>query len=213
MKTRSLVLASVLGGIAAGNAMALITPSTTGLTTTYFENFEDSSSFSGNGRVPAGSDDYLWLSALAPSASFIFNAATDIASLTLDFWYSVPGINSGQVSLTRFGAPVMPTTMGDTAGNGFQFIANNPGAATGGFDNFDGQFNATFTNLLAGEYTLTFSKLGGMLNSFKVDDVNIAVTAVTAVPEPETYALMLGGLGLIFWVARRRRPDRSLAVD
>ena len=38
-----------------------------------------------------------------------------------------------------------------------------------------------------------------------LDDVRYAkVTA--AVPEPETYALMLGGLCAMVWVARRRRP-------
>lgn len=30
-----------------------------------------------------------------------------------------------------------------------------------------------------------------------------------AIPEPETYALMLGGLALVFWTARKRRVDRA----
>jgi hypothetical protein len=33
--------------------------------------------------------------------------------------------------------------------------------------------------------------------------------SVTAVPEPETYALMLAGLGVIGFIARRRRPQQA----
>ncbi|MEQ1663250.1 MAG: PEP-CTERM sorting domain-containing protein [Thiobacillus sp.] len=34
---------------------------------------------------------------------------------------------------------------------------------------------------------------------------SLYVTAITAVPEPETYAMMLSGLGLVGWSARRRK--------
>ena len=34
---------------------------------------------------------------------------------------------------------------------------------------------------------------------------------VAAIPEPETYALMLGGLGVIGWVGRRRRQASSMS--
>jgi hypothetical protein len=36
-----------------------------------------------------------------------------------------------------------------------------------------------------------------------------ATPAVTAVPEPETYALMLAGLGLIGGIARRRKAKQA----
>lgn len=39
-----------------------------------------------------------------------------------------------------------------------------------------------------------------------VDNLVLA-TAVTAVPEPETYALLLAGLGIVGFIARRRRAD------
>lgn len=37
----------------------------------------------------------------------------------------------------------------------------------------------------------------------------VGITSVTAVPEPETYAMMLAGLGLIGAIARRRRTKQT----
>ncbi len=36
---------------------------------------------------------------------------------------------------------------------------------------------------------------------------NYSVTSLDAVPEPETYAMLLAGLGLLGWVARRRKQN------
>jgi len=45
-------------------------------------------------------------------------------------------------------------------------------------------------------------------------DLGVAAVAVAAIPEPETYALMLGGLGVVAWVARtRRRPPTRTRVS
>lgn len=57
-----------------------------------------------------------------------------------------------------------------------------------------------FTPSTTGTYTMTFSNLGGDGVGMLLDNVT-----VTAVPEPETYAMMLAGLGLLGFVARRRR--------
>jgi hypothetical protein len=61
------------------------------------------------------------------------------------------------------------------------------------------RFTFSATNLAAGDYTLKFNLLGGGFYTG-----SYTVTAVTAVPEPETNALMLVGLGMIGFIARRK---------
>ena len=80
------------------------------------------------------------------------------------------------------------------------------------------------SNALIESYTLNFSTGGGTntgeFHGFKESSANISYMTLTgsyigaanlevvqapAVPEPETYALMLGGLGALAFVARRRK--------
>jgi len=58
------------------------------------------------------------------------------------------------------------------------------------------------TGLSAGAHTITY---GGATNAFGPFDYQVTATInVLAVPEPETHALLLAGLGVVGWVALRR---------
>ncbi len=68
----------------------------------------------------------------------------------------------------------------------------------------DGFSNHTllFTPSTTGIYSLIFQNSGGDNVGALLDNVS-----VSAVPEPETYAMFLAGLGLLGFVARGRKPN------
>jgi hypothetical protein len=60
---------------------------------------------------------------------------------------------------------------------------------------FTGPLTLTVTGFAGGESSAFSASYSGLLN----------ITTVAAVPEPETYAMMLAGLGMVGMLARRRR--------
>jgi hypothetical protein len=195
------IMATVALAALTGTAMANVTVSTVGPVTTYSENFNGGTTFTSAWfDTPLSGDDYLFVTALAESSSYAFSSAVPLESLSLSFWYSVPGAGNGRVSIVSdtFALP-------DTPGGVALYLLNNPGPQnSGGANPNDASFSTTLTNVAAGSYTVTFATNGGLLESLKVDDV-VITTVAAPVPEPETYALMLGGTALIGWVARRRK--------
>lgn len=67
-------------------------------------------------------------------------------------------------------------------------------------------WTVTSSGLEAGSYYLQVS---GNLNSDQSAAFGGAVSMTTPVPEPETYGLMLGGLGVLGFLARRRKGGKQ----
>ena len=72
-------------------------------------------------------------------------------------------------------------------------------------------FSTTFTSEEGGETPLAFEfrGLGSTAADFAID--NVSMTAMTAVPEPATWALMIGGFALAGMQLRRRKSSVSFA--
>lgn len=99
-------------------------------------------------------------------------------------------------------------------GGGADIVFANPNGATYSAVNF-GFFNGGLLNVsipitfTTGNHVLTFDYAGSAqgLGDEGWGLNNITVEGVSAVPEPETYAMLLAGLGMIGFMARRRKND------
>ena len=67
------------------------------------------------------------------------------------------------------------------------------------------QAPATFYNTALTAFTNTTSEVEAFDGGFRIRQGGGSLNFASTVPEPSTYALMLAGIGVVGWVARRRR--------
>jgi hypothetical protein len=88
----------------------------------------------------------------------------------------------------------------------------------GGLDLFDFYVqNGSLVNGLVGPFSVTgtsifalnqFQNVGSSLGALTFNSSS-NVTFTAAVPEPETYAMMMAGLGMLGFIARRRKQSAA----
>jgi hypothetical protein len=142
----------------------------------------------GTGGAPA---NYIDLDSTKRNGSGFFNNTIDqsivgTGLVQLSFWYAASAVDPGSTNKIKF-------SLGDLKGSVLNQAVNNTE-----WQQFTSQPILLIGN---GNNTLSFSAAG------KADGIGgyIGNVAVTAVPEPETYVMLLAGLGLVGAVARRRK--------
>jgi len=91
------------------------------------------------------------------------------------------------------------------------FASSNPGNGVAGFTFVVDQAQQAYVNGLLANGPTTTMALEASIGNFAGGPETFLIynlgTVVTPIPEPETYALMLAGLGAMGFVARRRKPS------
>jgi hypothetical protein len=124
-----------------------------------------------------------------------FSALHTAGAFTDTFTFTLPGITAASTSVTTIGMGVADIDFASATLNGQPLVLTTD---AGGFIEvlftpFDYAVSGPLTLIIKGTSAANAS-YSGTLN-------------VTAVPEPESYALLLAGLGVLGFVARRRRQN------
>ena len=136
------------------------------------------------------------------SGNYLTNGSTGFSSLKMSFETPVTefsfnlAFNNDDWKLAAFDS-------GDNLIDGFTI----PGIPTSGSNNGDFFGISSLSNTIS-YATLTNQGAGGLfVDDIAIDNLRYKPEAVSPIPEPSTYALMLGGLGMVGFMAYRRRKQ------
>jgi hypothetical protein len=182
----------------AGDTGSPFTPTSTELATNGFRVY-DGGSITG---LPGGNNWILATFANPVSAIRVFPNIDHLGSAYDGYQYTIEGSNDGTTwtplydTLTVAGAGE-PFTIGSSSGTAPTNVNNIVNGPNGVGYEADFTFSSSYKYYAFGASTVAFDQGNS-------DQELSAVGATAAVPEPETYALMLAGLAAIGSIGRRR---------
>lgn len=204
---RTLLAAALLAATGAANAVVTWVPSAAVVRTEAFNNIAGLS----NQAVGTGLTIGDLMAGPGSSYNLTFTYLGEESGFSDKFHLVVNGTqlteaNAVGTSISAIVAPGFPNFKfeGDVGKFAINGGAKHPAASIGLIGT-----NMTVTSGAAAgtyDFILGYNDSAGAANLGDWDDFVVGIN-VTAVPEPETYALMLAGLGIMGFVARRRRAD------
>jgi hypothetical protein len=139
--------------------------------------------------------------------NFLFNA--DFGATITNFSFDLLNYTSGLAQTMRV-FDIAGNTLFETI---LDVVAQDPLADNGsnnGYDFADSKYtrySINSTNGIGGFSVLPFGSEGNL----SIDDLQVTTASVAAVPEPASWAMMIGGLGLVGAMLRRRQTKTVFA--
>ena len=161
-----------------------------------------------------GEDPSLWTTGFGDLTNIYFNDADGDTTLTLrltaDAGYEVDLYGFDLASFFTAGQTIQGLRVRDVTGNADLFSQGVTAVSGVTHNSFDFA-NGLSANTL--EIVVDLTGLGGLSDDIGLDNVRFGQTLlpVGGVPEPATWAMMIGGFGLVGAAARRRTAHRVLA--
>ena len=172
-------------------------------------------SIAGGAQTPAPSSNYLFDYALYESFSTVYDTSFTLSAnskVTFSALVSIAGYADNRANIFRDGDSAFALATLDLTGIGI----NGTGIQRG----YSGLSETTYGSYAGNRTSFSFERLVNVSFENQTDhDLAGSITvlswiqgrsyaiAAAPVPEPETYALFLSGLGLVGWAARRRKKS------